>query len=139
MRFANAVEAREAINKYVVLFGYKLNLNPNEPHRIIAKCKNKVVCPFILRVLKDRKNPRLVIKTLKAEHACFRHYLIPSASAKFIASHFKKKIYNNPEFKVTDMMAEAEENMKINVSFQKCKRAKRMIIEELDRSYKVQF
>ena len=37
------------------------------------------------------------------------------------------------------MMAEAEENMKINVSFQKCKRAKRMIIEELDGSYKVQF
>ena len=37
------------------------------------------------------------------------------------------------------MMVEAKKNMKINVSFQNCKRAKRMIIEELDGSYKVQF
>ena len=37
------------------------------------------------------------------------------------------------------MQAEAEEILKINVSFQKCKRAKRMVIEELDGSYKVQF
>ena len=40
MTFTNVVEAREAINKYVVMFGYKLKLNPNEPHRIVAKCKN---------------------------------------------------------------------------------------------------
>ena len=85
------------------------------------------------------KNPGLAIKTLMAEHRCFRHFSIPSASAKFLATHFKKKIYNNPAFKVKDMQDEAKELLKINVSLHKCKRAKRMIIQELYGSYKVQF
>ena len=39
---------------------------------------------------------------------------------------------------VKDMQDEAKELLKINVSLHKCKRAKRMIIQELDGSYKVQ-
>ena len=136
MTFANAEEARVAISKYAVCFGYKLKLNPNEPFRIVAKCQNKNRCPFMLRISKDGRNPGLSIKTLKADHACFRHYTIPSASAKFLATHFKSKIYHNPAFKVKDMMAEAEELLKITVSLQKCKRAKRMVIQEMDGSYR---
>ena len=93
----------------------------------------------MLRISKDGKNPGLAIQTLKAEHSCFRHYTIPSASAKFLANHFKKKIYNDPSFKVKAMVDEAKEELKINVSFHKCKRAKRLVIQELDGSYKVQF
>ena len=93
----------------------------------------------MLRISKDGRNPGLSIKTLKADHACFRHYTIPSASAKFLATHFKSKIYHNPAFKVKDMMAEAEELLKITVSLQKCKRAKRMVIQEMDGSYRIQF
>ena len=74
-----------------------------------------------------------------AEHRCFRHFLILSASAKFLAMHFKKNIYNNPAFMVKDIQDEAKELLKINVSLYKCKRAKRMIIQELDGSYKVKF
>ena len=95
MTFANAQEARDAITKYDVLFSYKLKLNPNEPYRIMAKCKNEVGCPFMLRVSKDGKNPGLAIKTLKAKHRCFQHYSPPSTSTKFMASHFKSKIYYN--------------------------------------------
>lgn len=139
MTFVTAQEVRDAITKYAMLFRYKLKLNPNEPYRIVAKCKNEAGFPFMLKVSKDGKNLELAIKTLKAEHRCFRHYSLPSASVKFIASHFKSKIYHNPGFKVKDIQAEAEEILKINVSFQKCKRAKRMVIEELDGSYRVQF
>ena len=125
MTFGNAKEASEVISKYVVQFGYKLKLNPNEPLRIVAKCQNEKGCPFMLRISKDRKNPGLAIKTLMAEHRCFRHFLIPSASAKFLAIHFKKKIYNNPAFMVKDMQDEAKELLKINVSLHKCKRQKK--------------
>ena len=55
MTFGNAKEAREAITKYAVQFGYKLKLNPNEPLRIVAKCQNEKGCPFMLRISKDGK------------------------------------------------------------------------------------
>ena len=124
MTFANAKVAREAISKYAVQFGYKLKINPNEPFRIVAKCQNEKGCPFMLRISKDGKNLSVAIKTLIGEHRCFRHFSILSASAKFLATHFKKKIYNNPAFKVKDMQDEAKELLKINVSLHKCKRAK---------------
>ena len=76
MTFANTKEARDAIAKYVVLFRYKLKRNPNKPFKIVVKCQNEEGCPFILQILKDRKNPRLVSKTLKAEHRCQRYFLI---------------------------------------------------------------
>ena len=139
MTFANAKLARDALAPYAVLYGYKLKLNPNEPNRIVAKCKNEHGCPFMIRVSKDGKNPGLSVKTLIDEHKCFRHFTLPSATAKYLARHFRKKIYNNPAFKVQDMQSEAEEILKIIVSFAKCKRAKRMIIQEMDGSYKVQF
>ena len=75
-----------------------------------------------------KKNPSLVIKTLIVEHRCFRHFSIPSSSAMFLVTHFKKKIYNNPAFKVKDMQDEAKEHLKISVSLQKCKRAKKIVI-----------
>ena len=62
MTFANAKEAREAISKYAIQFGYKLKINPNEPFRIVAKCQNEKGCPFMLRISKDGKNPGLAIK-----------------------------------------------------------------------------
>ena len=38
MTLANAKEARDALAKYAILYGYKLKLiNPNEPLRIMAK------------------------------------------------------------------------------------------------------
>ena len=57
MPFANAIEAREAIAKYVIAFSKKLKINPNEPHRIRVKCVNKQGCPFLLFISKDGKNP----------------------------------------------------------------------------------
>ena len=62
---------------------------------------------------------------------------IPSASANYLAKHFKDKIYKNPKYRVTDMIADAKADLKLNVSFAKCKRAKRKIIQELDGSFRV--
>ena len=73
--------------------------------------------PIYTENFKDGKNPNLAIKTLKAKHAYFRHFIIPSVSAKFLANYFKSKIYNNTTFKVKDMMKKAEESLKINVNF----------------------
>ncbi|XVE62979.1 hypothetical protein DITRI_Ditri06bG0162900 [Diplodiscus trichospermus] len=139
MTFAHAKEAREAIGAYGVKFGYKLKINPNEPHRLRVRCENEQGCPFLLSICKDGKNPRLAVKTLVAEHKCFRHYTIPSATVNFIAKYFKNRVYRNPWFKVGDMKKDAETELKVNISIHKCKRAKKKIVQELDDSYKLEF
>ena len=70
MTYANATEAREAIAKYAVSFGYKLNLNPNEPFRIRARCMNQETCPFRMLISKDGQNIGLVVKTLVDTYEC---------------------------------------------------------------------
>ena len=139
MTFANAGEAREAIAKYAVAQGKKLKIHPNEPHRIRVKCINEEGCPFLLYISKDGDNPGLAVKTLQAQHRCYRHFSLPSASYSFLAKHFKNRIYKNPAYRVVDMKDEVEEVLKVNVSLFKCKRAKRKIIQELDGSFRVEF
>ena len=53
MKFVDAKEAREAISNYVVTYGFKLKINPNEPLRIRAKCINEGGYPFTLLISKD--------------------------------------------------------------------------------------
>ncbi|KAH6767404.1 hypothetical protein C2S52_018387 [Perilla frutescens var. hirtella] len=139
MAFANAKEARFAISNYSVAKGVALKLKPNEPYRIRTKCKNEKGCPFMLFISKDGRNPGLVVKRLMNEHKCFREFKIPQASASFLANHYKEKIQRNPNYRVKDMKDDAEINLKLFVTYQKCKRAKKKIVEELNGSYKKEF
>ncbi|CAH9125380.1 unnamed protein product, partial [Cuscuta epithymum] len=139
MTFANAKEARSAIANYSVAAGVKLKIDPNEPQRIRAKCVNEVSCPFNLYISKDGKNQGLAVKTLINEHKCFRHYSLNTASASWLAKYFKDKIYKNPKYTAQMMKDDAEKELKINVATDKCKRAKRQVIQELDGSFKVEF
>ena len=82
--FANAGKAREAIAKYAIAQGKKLKIHPNEPHRIRVKCINEEGCPFLLYISKDGDNPGLAVKTLQAQHRCYRHFSLPSASYSFL-------------------------------------------------------
>ncbi|CAH9070537.1 unnamed protein product [Cuscuta europaea] len=139
MTFADAEEARTAIANYGVKYGYKLKIKPNEKNRLAVKCLNEEGCPFRLWISQDGKNYGLAVKICNTEHKCFRHYSIPSATQKWLANYFKGHLERNPSFRVADMKEEAEKKLKINVSLYKCKRAKRLIIQEMDGSYKAEF
>ncbi|KAH6767293.1 hypothetical protein C2S52_018276 [Perilla frutescens var. hirtella] len=139
MTFANAKEARDAINDYGVKFGFKLKFLKNEPSRLRVICLNEVGCPFKLFVSKDRNKGGLAMKIVVMEHICFRQFKVPSASQHFLAKYFKNQIYKNPKFSVKDMQTEVEKHLKIYVSKDKCKRAKRSILHELDGSFKKEF
>ena len=123
MTYSNTGEAREEIAKYIVSFGYKLKLNPNEPYRISARCINEKHCPFRLLISKDGHNPGLAVKTLVDSHQCFRHFSIPSCTAAILAKYFKERIYKNPTYTVADMKLDVEKILKVNASKAKYKRA----------------
>lgn len=139
LTFANAQEARDAINEYGVKYGYKLKFEKNEKTRVRVGCMNSADCPFKLLVSVDGDRGGLAVKTSIMEHKCFQQMEVPSASQGYIAKYFKDQVYRNPKFRATDMQAEMEKHLKTRVSVDKCKRAKRMIINQLEGSFKHEF
>ena len=139
MTFGDAKEARDAISRYGVARGVRLKLNPNEKLRIRAKCKNDSNCPFLLFVSQDGRNLGLIVKIYKPEHTCYRNFKIPQASAEYLAKYFKEKIYRNPAYKIADMKTDCELQLKLHVCLSKLKRAKNIVLREMDGSFKVEF
>ena len=58
----------------------------------------------MLLVSKDGSNPGLAVKTLVEDHNCYRIFTNRRCSARFLAKHFKKKILENHDCKVKDLM-----------------------------------
>ncbi|XP_057770798.1 uncharacterized protein LOC130990593 [Salvia miltiorrhiza] len=139
MTFAEAKDAREALARYYVRFGYKLKFMKNEPKRVRVVCISEKDCPFLLLASKDGDKEGLIIKTLVAEHSCCRQREVPSASQSYLANYFKDVVYRNPRFTAKDMQGHVKEHLKLHVSMGKCKRAKKAIITKLQGSYKQEF
>ncbi|PHU22180.1 hypothetical protein BC332_07287 [Capsicum chinense] len=57
------------------------------------------------------------------------------ATQDALAHYFKKKIQNEPKYKVTDMRKHLNDMFKLNVSYSIMKRVKRLILEKLEGSY----
>ena len=57
----------------------------------------------------------------------------------WLAKYFKDKIYRNPAYKIADMKTDAELQLKLHVCLSKLKRAKNLILKEMDGSFKVEF
>ena len=96
-------------------------------------------CNFTVYISKDGDNPGLVVKTLQTEHSCFRTFDNPCASASFLCKYFRNRITKQPEITIKEIQQAAKAELRLNVSKHKCKRAKKMVMAELDASYKVQF
>ena len=54
---------------------------------------------------------------------------------RWLAEVFKERVQERPQFKVSEMKMKVERVWKVHVSIHKCKRAKRIITQELDGSY----
>ncbi|XP_059302149.1 uncharacterized protein LOC132054104 [Lycium ferocissimum] len=85
---------------------------------------------------KDGNCPEVRIKTLNIEHNCFIAYDNSRVDYYTIAHYFKKKLQNNPKYKVKDMRADLKAAFELNASHGKCKRAKNLILNKLDGSFK---
>ncbi|KAH6768920.1 hypothetical protein C2S51_014256 [Perilla frutescens var. frutescens] len=138
MSFKNAVEARLAIRRYSVAKCTPLKIKPNDSERLRAKCKIQG-CPFHLYISKDGNTGAMIVRRIEGEHNCLRDGNNSLASAKFLALEFKDKIYTNPRTSVKEIIADAEKRMKLYVSKSKGKRAKRIVMHELDGSFKAEF
>ncbi|KAH6776564.1 hypothetical protein C2S52_014125 [Perilla frutescens var. hirtella] len=138
MSFGDAHDARFVIARYSIANGTPLKLRPNEPKRIRAKFKTEG-CPFHLFISQDGKDGGLLVKKIDDQHTCLRDFKNPMASAKFLAKEFKDRIYENSKTSAKDLHNKAEKEMKLYVTKSKCKRIKRLVLNDLDGSYKAEF
>ena len=97
----------------------------NEINRIRVKCEDQ--CPFVLLVSKDNSNPILVVKALVPNHNCYR--IFTRVLATFLAQHYITIILEKHNYKVKDMKKNAEEELRVNVGYSKCKRARSMVLD----------
>ncbi|KAH6812957.1 hypothetical protein C2S51_021975 [Perilla frutescens var. frutescens] len=127
-----------AIRRYSVAKCTPLKIKPNDSERLRAKCKTQG-CPFHLYISKDGNTGAMIVRRIEGEHNCLRDGNNSLASAKFLALEFKDKIYTNPRTSVKEIIADVEKRMKLYVSKSKGKRAKRIVMHELDGSFKAEF
>ncbi|XP_009623757.1 uncharacterized protein [Nicotiana tomentosiformis] len=75
------------------------------------------------------------MKTLNTEHNCGVAYDNNTVDFSTIAQYFKLKLQDNPKCNVKEMMADLKRVFELNISHDKCKRVKRMVLESLDGSF----
>lgn len=63
----------------------------------------------------------------------------PRADAATLAQYFKRKLQNNPKYKVKDMRGELHAYFKLNVTKSKLKRAKVLALEALEGRFKDEY
>nr|XP_016478417.1 PREDICTED: uncharacterized protein LOC107799782 [Nicotiana tabacum] len=135
--FKDIVEARWVVNYYAIANGYGLKIEKTDPTRARYICD--VGCPFRCYISRDKKTNEISIKNMKAEHNCSPCYKNPRVDAKTLAQYFKNKLQNNPKYTIKDMRGELKNDFKLNVTRSNLKRAKVMILEKLDVSFKDEY
>ena len=94
---------------------------------------------FRMYAAKDMDDEGWKVRTLIREHSCARSLENRNATQKWLVELFKEKVQEKPNFKCRDMREEVMREWNVRVSEQKCKRAKKMILEEIEGSYVDEF
>ncbi|CAN1229704.1 hypothetical protein LINPERPRIM_LOCUS3177 [Linum perenne] len=96
MRFANAIEVRDALKKHAIKESRDFVMVKNEAKRIRVRCKWKG-CGWTFFASFNKQFNVLQVKKYIA-HTCPEHYKNKFVSPKFIAEHYKRRIRSNPSW-----------------------------------------
>lgn len=133
MSLKSIPEARKIIKLYALANKVELTVEKSDKERLRYKCG--VGCPFVCHISVDGHSPGVRIKTLRSEHKCDTSYDNSRVDYSTIAHYFKRKLQDNPKYKVKEMRADLQTAFELNASQGKCMRAKRMISETLEDSF----
>ncbi|XP_075079916.1 uncharacterized protein LOC107768843 [Nicotiana tabacum] len=133
MSFKDLAEAKRVVGYYAVANRKGLKVKKSEKSRVRYKCD--IGCPFVCFISKDNRDQGFKIKTLNIKHECGPAFQNRRATPNALAHYFKNKVQNNPKYKVKDMRVDLEDRFRLNVSYSKMNRVKRMVLEKLEGGY----
>ncbi|KAH0673933.1 hypothetical protein KY284_025020 [Solanum tuberosum] len=137
MVFADVNEFRRAVSKYAVQKRVQIEKCVNEPKRVRCKCKEG--CPWLLFACLDKTTNDFMIKTYNPKHSCnstTRNYL---CNAKFIATHFRKRINEQPNIRVFKLQELIRKKFKIHVGKTTVRRARAKVLKDIMGDHIVEF
>ncbi|KAK4265718.1 hypothetical protein QN277_026735 [Acacia crassicarpa] len=137
MTYQDKKELKRAVDEYAISRGVKLSIVRSNRKTFRVVCQDG--CPFTLYVSTHGQIVGWQVKNIYNEHMCARVFENPRASTKWLAKYFKNKVQEDPNFKTKDMKNEVQRDLKVNVSVFKCKRAKKLIMDEMQGSFKDEF
>ncbi|GKV23661.1 hypothetical protein SLEP1_g33365 [Rubroshorea leprosula] len=129
---------KEAIKHYSVRKGCPLIHIKNEPKRQRFVCKAGL-CSWEIYASFEKRDDNFKVKSYYPKHTCFRNPNNKMMTCEMVAEYFKSRIYATPFIKCKDMMTFAYNELRVNVNFKKCERAKRMVLKEREGSYKDEY
>jgi len=133
MSFKNLEEAKRVVSYYSIARKVALRVDKSDSVRVRYKCI--VGCPFVCLISEVKKGQGFEIKTLQTKHTCPEAFKNRRATQHALAYYFKKKVQNDPMCKVNEMRKIVDDNFRLNISYSKMKRVKRLVLEKLDGSY----
>jgi len=137
MVFADVNEFRRAVSKYVVQKRVQIEKCVNEPKRVRCRCKEG--CPWLLFACLDKTTNDFMIKTYNPKHSCnstTRNYL---CNAKFISTHFRKRINEQPNIRVFKLQELIRKKFKIHVGKTTVRRARAKVLKDIMGDHIVEF
>ena len=133
MSFMKLDQAKRVVNYYSIARKVALRVDKSDYVRVRYKCI--VGCPFVCLISEVKKGKGFEIKTLQTKHTCPEAFKNRRATQQALAHYFKNRVQNDPNCKVTEMRKIVDDNFKLNISYLKMKRVKRLVQEKLDGSY----
>ncbi|WMV59842.1 hypothetical protein MTR67_053252 [Solanum verrucosum] len=137
MVFADVNEFRRAVSKYAVQKRVQIEKCVNEPKRVRCRCKEG--CPWLLFACLDKTTNDFMIKTYNPKHSCnstTRNYL---CNAKFISTHFRKRINEQPNIRVFKLQELIRKKFKIHVGKTTVRRARAKVLKDIMGDHIVEF
>ncbi|KAG5598442.1 hypothetical protein H5410_029812 [Solanum commersonii] len=109
----------------------------NEPKRVRCRCKEG--CPWLLFACLDKTTNDFMIKTYNPKYSCnstTRNYL---SNAKFISTHFRKRINEQPNIRVFKLQELIRKKFKIYVGKTTVRRARAKVLKDIMGDHIVKF
>lgn len=76
---------------------------------------------------------------MKPAHRCYRVFKNLRVNSAFLVNYFKKRMYQKPDIKIREFKHYAKEELRIHVTMSKCKRARKLLIKEMNEGFKVEY
>ncbi|KAK1646211.1 hypothetical protein QYE76_064016 [Lolium multiflorum] len=130
MRFSSKGEFIDATRELGVVERRCLRFKKNEKKRCRAICTWKN-CPWYCLLSKTTRHTSWQISTFNNNHTCPPRKDKKLVTALRIANKYEKMIKANPTWDMKSLRETVQEDMLVNVSISKCKRAKSIVMKRM--------
>ena len=135
--FDGPEQFKKALSKYAAMTHRNIYCRHNDSKRIRVKCED--CCPFSLSASYDGKSGNLMVKSHIPKHRCNLKFDLKMVTTKYLANAIRDNIIKMPMMKLKDLHAHIEVNMRLDVKRTLVKKAKIIVISELDKQIKEEY